>query len=506
MLRQVLRQGQSLVMTPQLQQAVKLLQMSNLDLEAYLDQELETNPLLEREEPGREDQVTPADRLAEGDASPEADTRDALAAAEENRLTPAREAPLDTDYENLYTNDSTADAAPRDGGGYAFSNGGGRGGSFTFTGDGFDLEQTLSSAVSRRDYLLRQLHVDLDDAVDRLIGAHLIDMLDEPGYITGGLEIVAQTMGCEVARVEATLSRLQGFDPPGIFARSLSECLALQLEERARLDPVMKTFLDNLDLVAKGDVGGLMRVCGVDAEDIAQMTAEIRALNPKPGLDFQDEVVQTVVPDVFVRERPQGGWRVELNNDTLPRVLVSSRYCAEVSGHAKTKEEKSYIAERLSSANWLVKSLNQRATTILRVATELVRQQEGFFTHGVEHLAPLTLKHIATAIDMHESTVSRVTSNKYMSTPRGTFELKYFFTTAIASTHGHGSHSAEAVRHRIKMVIQEETADEVLSDDGIAERLAGEGIDIARRTVAKYREAMRIPSSSRRRMLKRRRI
>ena len=489
-------------MTPQLQQAIKLLQMSNLDLAAYLDQELETNPLLERAEPGREDQVTPADGSHDDGPLAEGGAQDALLAAEENRLPPAQEAPLDSDYENLYTNDSPGDAAHREGGGYAFGHIDGRGGSFAYQDHGYDLEQTLSFAVTRRDHLFRQLNVDLDDAVDRLIGAHLIDMLDEAGYITGGLETVAETMGCEVARVEGTLSRLQGFDPTGIFARSLSECLGLQLEEKGRLDPAMRIFLDNLDLVARGDREALMRVCGLDAEDIEQMTAEIKALNPKPGLGFNDEVVQTVVPDVFVREHPQGGWRVELNNDTLPRLLVNARYCAGISGQANTKEDRRYIAEHLNSANWLLKSLDQRANTILSVSTELVRQQEGFFAHGVEHLRPLTLKHIATAVDLHESTVSRVTSNKYMSTPRGTFELKYFFTSAIASTRGEEPHSAEAVRHRIKLLIQEETTDGVLSDDGMAERLAGEGIDIARRTVAKYREAMRIPSSSRRRMLK----
>jgi len=485
--KQELRQGQTLVMTPQLRQAIKLLQLSNLDLAAYLDEELEQNPLLEAVEPDREAAEQPAEEGAEG--SDEGDPVDALA---------ADQAPLEANYENLYTNDSAADGAGGEGGGYD-SYISGRGGSRSFDDGDFDLVQTLSSETSRRDTLFRQLNVEIDDPVDRLIGAYLIDMLDEAGYLSADLEPVARIMGCEVSRVERTVALLQDLDPPGMFARNLRECLALQLAERDRLDPVMRLFLDHLDLVAEGDVGALTKVCGVDAEDVLQMIAEIKELNPKPGLGFNEAVVQTLVPDVFVRQTGDGGWRLELNNDTLPRVLVNTRYCAEVSHRAKTKEDKAYISECLNAANWLVKSLDQRAKTILRVASELVRQQDGFFAHGVEHLKPLRLRDIAAAVDMHESTVSRVTSNKYMATPRGTFELKYFFTPAIASSNGSESHSAEAVRHRIKVLINQESADGVLSDDKIADMLASQGVDIARRTVAKYREAMRIPSSALRR-------
>ena len=503
--KQELRQGQRLVMTPQLQRAITLLRLSNMELSAYLDEELEKNPLLERAEPGPEEPEEPADGSAD-DGGDGRDPPDALAAVEQNEPPAAEDAPLDTDYDNVYTNDSVVDALDGHSGDYSSGQIGGRGGARAFDDGDFDLIQTLPSDVSLRDYLFRQLNVDLHDPVDRLIGAHLIEMLDEAGYVTGSLEPVAATMGCELARVEATLSLLQGFDPPGIFARSLSECLALQLKERDRLDPAMQALLDNLDLLAKGDVAGLIRVCGVDGEDIAQMTAEIKTLDPKPGLVFNNDIVQTLVPDVFVRERNDGGWRVELNNDTLPRVLVNSRYLAVVTDGAKTSKDKAYISEHLSSANWLVRSLDQRANTILRVATELVRRQEGFLTHGVKRLRPLRLRDIAEEVEMHESTVSRVTTNKYMATPRGTFELKYFFTSAIASTDGDESHSAETVRHRIKTLIEAESAGTVLSDEGIAAILAREGIDIARRTVAKYREAMRIPSSVRRRWRMRSRI
>jgi RNA polymerase sigma-54 factor len=301
-----------------------------------------------------------------------------------------------------------------------------------------------------------------------------------------------------VARVEATLTKLQRFDPPGIFARDLAECLTLQLKDRNRFDPAMQALLANLPLLAGRDAPGLMRLCGVDAEDLAQMVAELRALNPKPGLAFDTTSAQPIVPDVLVR--PQGaGWTVELNNDTLPRVLVNNRYYAEISSAARSKAERDYLVDRYQQANWLAKALHQRATTILKVATEIVRQQEGFFRHGVRHLRPLVLRDIAEAIGMHESTVSRVTSGKYMATPRGIYELKYFFTAAIAAaTAGGAALSAEAVRFRIKALVEAE-ADEVLSDDRIVEILLAEGIDIARRTVAKYREALRIPSSVQRR-------
>jgi len=305
-----------------------------------------------------------------------------------------------------------------------------------------------------------------------------------------------------VSDVETVLARLQKFDPAGVFARSLSECLALQLREKNRLDPAMQALLDNLDLLARRDMPGLMRVCGVDAEDIAEMAAEIRALDPKPGLAFESEVTQTLVPDVFVRPNTDGGWLVELNSETLPKVLVNARYHAKVAKGAKTKADKIYLSECLNSANWLVKSLDQRANTILKVASEIVRQQDGFFAHGVQHLRPLNLRTIAEAIDMHESTVSRVTSNKYIATARGIYEMKFFFSSAIASSDGGEAHSAEAVRSRIRDLIEAEKPDEILSDDRLVEILKGSGIDIARRTVAKYREGLKIPSSVQRRRLK----
>jgi len=295
------------------------------------------------------------------------------------------------------------------------------------------------------------------------------------------------------------LAILQGFDPPGVCARNLTECLAIQLKERDRFDPAMQTLVEHLDLLAKRDLAALRKVCDVSEDDLSDMIAEIRHLNPKPGLAFGSTLVQPIVPDVFVRVAQDGGWLVELNSDTLPKVLVNQSYYTTVSKTAKNDGEKSYLAECLQTATWLMRALDQRAKTILKVSTEIVRQQDAFFAHGVQFLRPLNLKTVADAISMHESTVSRVTANKYMATSRGIFELKYFFTSSIAASDGGEAHSAEAVRHRIKQLIDAESAQDVLSDDTIVERLREAGIDIARRTVAKYREAMRIPSSVQRR-------
>ena len=480
-----LRQSQSLVMTPQLQQAIKLLQLSNLELSAFVEAELEQNPLLERDDGQAATAADEAPAAESNDAAVEAPLVDVLPGQSE-------EAPLDLDYENTFTNGGV------DEGGDGLADWGNRGGRHDFGGDeGF--EDTLTRELSLRDHLQSQLNLDVTDPADRLVALHLIEMLDEAGYISGSLDALAATLGCEVARVEKVLVRLQRFDPPGLFARTLAECLALQLRDRDRLDPAMQTLLDNLDVLARRDMAQLMRLCGVDAEDLAQMIAEIRALNPKPALAFDHTVAPPVTPDVLMRPSPGGGWLVELNSDTLPKVLVNTRYYAKINSASRNRDEKSYLTERFQSANWLVKSLHQRATTILKVATEIVRQQDLFFHKGIRYLKPLVLKDIALEIGMHESTVSRVTANKFIATPRGIFELKYFFTQALGGADGGESHSAEAVRHRIKTLIDQEPATDILSDDKIVDILKGEGVDIARRTVAKYREGMHIPSSVQRR-------
>ena len=332
-----------------------------------------------------------------------------------------------------------------------------------------------------------------------MIGQYLIDLVDEAGYLSGDLSSVSEKLGAPAAEIEAVVAILQTFDPPGVCARNLTECLAIQLKDRNRFDPAMQALVGRLDLLAKRDLAGLRRICGVGDEDLTEMIAEIRALNPKPGLAFGSTVVQPIVPDVFVRPAPDGSFIVELNSDTLPKVLVNQIYHAKLSKNAVKDTDKSFLTESMQSATWLIRALDQRAKTILKVSTEIVKQQDAFFMHGVQHLKPLNLKTIADAISMHESTVSRVTANKYMATNRGIFELKYFFTSAISASDGGDAHSAEAVRHRIKQLIDAESPSNILSDDTIVEILRGAGIDIARRTVAKYRDALRIPSSVQRR-------
>ena len=488
-----LRQSQALVMTPQLQQAIKLLQLSNIELEAFVETEIEQNPLLERDEGGTPEEG--GEPPAEGRI--ETVERDAADYAYGDSLPADGESPLDIDGERAPTAEDGSDIGAVEAGLANWKTGG----SSSFEDDDRGLEETLSKQITLRDHLIEQLNVDISDPIDRIIALHLIDMLDEAGYLTGEVAQVAALLGCPDERVAATLARLQRFDPAGIFARSLAECLSLQLADRNRLDPAMAALVANLPMLAARDFAGLLGICGVDAEDLKEMIAEIKALNPKPGLAFERDIAQTVVPDITMRAQPGGGWLVELNSDTLPRVLVNTRYFTQVNRNGLSKPEKEYLNERLQSANWLVKSLHQRANTILKVASEIVRQQDAFFVHGVQHLRPLILRDIAEAIGMHESTVSRVTTNKYLASPRGIYELKYFFSSAIAGTTG-ATHSAEAVRHRIKLLIDQETVEEVLSDDRIVEILLKDGVDIARRTVAKYREALHIPSSVERRRAK----
>ncbi len=503
-----LRQSQALVMTPQLMQAIKLLQLSNLDLVAYVEAELERNPLLERiEDPegARSSDETSAVQAApesEGEGAPaEGDTAraDEWLGGELETSRGAIENQMDANLENVFPEDSGEPvhrASPPETPGYSEWAGVGAGGRDDAD---YNLEAFVSAEITLADHLSRQLNLAITDPVRRMIGQHLVDLVDEAGYVRGDLGAVAEKLGAPMAEIEKVLSTLQEFDPPGVCARDLAECLAIQLKDRDRYDPAMASLIANLDLLAKRDLAALKRVCDVDEEDLAEMVGEIRMLNPKPGLVFGQGVVQPIVPDVFVRAAPDGSWTVELNADTLPRVLVSQTYYATVSKTAKSEKERAFLTECLQTANWLTRSLDQRAKTIMKVSTEIVRQQDAFLAYGVQHLRPLNLRTVADAISMHESTVSRVTSNKYMATPRGIFELKYFFSPSIPATGTGEAHSAEAVRHRIKELIEAETPQTVLSDDSIVQRLKEAGVDIARRTVAKYREAMHIPSSVQRR-------
>jgi RNA polymerase sigma-54 factor len=494
--RMELRQGQSLVMTPQLLQAIKLLQLSHLELQNFVEGELERNPLLERDEaadlPARPDD---ADSHHAADA-------ESFAKAESLHTQEGMEGRLGTGLDNVFQNEQPtaarseagggADSLPIVGGAYGATGG-------SFDGDPEGFESSLTADASLHEHLVAQLDLAVIEPAERIVGRHIIDAVDDSGYLGEPLAEIAERLGIAIDRVEAVLRIVQGFDPSGVAARDVAECLAIQLRDRDRFDPAMQALVANLHLVAKRDFAALKRICGVDDEDIADMVGEIRRLDPKPGRAFGGSAAETVVPDVFIRAAPDGSWLIDLNPDTLPRLLVNQTYHARVSRAARNDADKAFIAECLQTANWLTRSLEQRARTILKVASEIVRQQDGFFAHGVEHLRPLNLKTVADAIGMHESTVSRVTSNKYLTCSRGVFEMKYFFSAAIAAT-GYGeAHSAEAVRFRIKQMIDDETPAAVLSDDAIVTRLKDGGIDIARRTVAKYRESLRIPSSMERR-------
>jgi RNA polymerase sigma-54 factor len=493
-----IRQGQGLVITPQLQQAIKLLQLSNLELEAFVEAELERNPLLQRED------AEPAE-ATEALPEPAGGADDRAEMSFEDGRSPdaadAVDARADDVYGDAAPGERTSDRMTDEGQpGLSDWSRAGSGG----LPDGEGREQPDTRETTLWEHLQAQASQAGFTPVDHAIALTLVDMVDEGGYLRGDLGEAAERLGVEPSRVERVLVACHGFEPTGVMARSVPECLKLQLVERNRFDPAMAALLDNLDLLARRDLAALRRVCGVDGEDLAEMIAELKALTPRPGAGFGGEPAQTVIPDVHVRPDPAGGWKVELNADTLPRLIMDKRYHGVVASGARTDTEKTFVADCAAQASWLVKSLDQRAKTILKVASEIVRQQDAFLAFGVEFLRPLTLKTVADAIEMHESTVSRVTSNKYVSTPRGVFELKFFFTAAIQSSDGGALHSAEAVRHRIRSMIDGEGRDgDVLSDDRIVELLKEAGVDIARRTVAKYREALRIPSSvQRKRMLK----
>lgn len=496
-LRLDLRQSQSLVMTPQLQQAIKLLQLGNLELSTYVQQELEQNPFLElREESGDALQVSEPTASASGDngdgqlsgtpdfVTDESTTGEGWSGSSEDGWNePERNAPL-----NGIAMESVGDSF-----GYV-----GRGGPLDFGNDGESLESRSSRPRTLQEHLMGQMLLDLPPGPERLIAYHLIDLVDEAGYLRGDIEHVAARLGCGTDDVLEVLRRLQRFDPSGVFARSLKECLALQLRDLDRLDPAMQILLEHLDALARADIGQLHKVCGVLPDDIPDMIAELKALNPKPGQAFIEAPIDSVVPDIFILPVPNG-WRVELNTATLPKLIVNNDYHTEVrkeSGHKATKE---YVNERYQAANWLIKALDQRARTVLKVAEAVVERQGDFLTYGITHLKPLVLRDIAAVIEMHESTISRATADKFVATPRGNYPFKYFFSNALTGADGEGGHAAEAIRQRIKILIDQEDPHKVFSDDQIVAVLRAKGVSIARRTVAKYRESLSIPSSVQRR-------
>ncbi|MEK6541073.1 MAG: RNA polymerase factor sigma-54 [Pseudomonadota bacterium] len=487
-----LRQSQSLVMTPQLQQAIRLLTLSNLELEAALADEIAKNPLLDSGSEGIEEQ-TPA-RGADAAVATDTLFESGVGAAEQT---------LDADYAaETFHHDSASDSewkdAPRVAEGP--SSGGEIPSGSSGSGEAIDFDSFGGPDETLHDHLLAQAGEALS-GIDFDIARILIESIDEAGYLDANLSELAIRLGLPTARLEAVLTHIQSFDPSGVGVRSLSECIAIQARDADRYDPMMARLIDNLDLLARGEIARLRRMCGADEEDMTDMIRELRGYDPKPGLRFSSDEATPITPDLFVRPTPSG-WAVEINSATLPRVLVNRQYYAELSRVAGKGAQKAWLTECLASANWLIKALDQRQQTIIKVGFEIVRQQEGFFLHGVDALKPLTLHQVAETVGLHESTISRVTSNKYLSCPRGIFELKYFFSSGVMGQDGEGGMSAEAVKGRIKALIDAEDGKAILSDDALVELLVKDGCEIARRTVAKYREAMGIGSSVQRRRAK----
>lgn len=502
-----LRQSQSLVMTPQLQQAIKLLALSNLELENYIADEVEKNPLLETGElPGdlsgeNGSDETARDADANGDTGPQGSDEILSSGPGEAESSLDMESAADQFTGNSLSDSDGVVQGPLDGGlslnGSASAANGSAGGS---GGEAPDFENMLVGETSLADHLMGQAGAILSGPA-LFIAQHLIDQIDEAGYLQADILELSHRLGVQLDDVNAALEIVQSLEPVGVGARTLAECLALQAKEADRYDPAMAKLIDNLDLLAKGALAQLKRICSVDNEDLMDMIAEIRGYDPKPGCKIGGGAVQAVVPDIFIAERG-GKWIIEINSATLPKVLVNRTYYSELKNGAQDKASKEWLNECLADAGWLIKALDQRQRTIIKVATELVKQQEAFFRNGVEHLRPLTLKNIADEIEMHESTVSRVTSNKYLSCSRGTFELKYFFTSGIQSSTGGEAASAEAVKSHIRTLIDNEDPKKILSDDKLVALLKDKGFDIARRTVAKYREALGLGSSVQRRRQK----
>lgn len=506
-----IKQSQSLVLTPQLQQAIKMLQLSSAELSEFVAEEVAENPLLEYDEKSEGD-----DRRTANNADNEQKKEEPVGGEETSvktaddflqdaaPVTTQSDAPLDTDYNGLYDDNSFSDnigAMPSQNLGLNGSNQiTGGAGNFDFTES--SAEQKQSGAVSLKSHLESQLVLLQAEQYEKIIIQYLIGLMDEAGYINEETSLIAERCGCNEDDVDRIFTIAQTMEPLGVFARSLGECLKIQQIQADRYDPVMVIFLDNLAMLGDRKFNELRRLCKVTKEDFLDMVEEIKALNPKPGLEYGEEIVYTVIPDVYVKKNPKGNWFVELNNDSLPKVLMNNRYLNEVGDQAIKKEDKEFIDECVAKANWLVRALDQRARTILKVSSELVRLQRKFLDHGIQHLAPINLKTIAEAIDMHESTVSRVTANKYIATPRGIFEMKFFFTNAIGSLDSDNQYSSKSIKYKIKQLIDDEDPKKILSDDKLVVLVRAEGIDIARRTVAKYRESLEIPSSIIRRRMK----
>ncbi len=510
-----LRQSQNLTMTPELQQAIKLLQLSNLELSEFIEDALEKNPLLEKDRSKDGDRKDNQEESASSKTNDSVGDNDKQASKHEDNIRAESDAnreindkvektDLDADFDNVWTGNSEADKKQD----YDYSTNNtqiGSGGSSNFDYPDYNFENTISEKPSLKDHLMEQIQLNISGNKDRNVAITLIDYLDEAGYMRDKVEIIMARLGCSKSRVEKNLQKMKDISPTGIFAKDLSECLALQLSEMNRLDPAMQALLDNLHLIADADLKAIEDICGVDREDVLDMITEIKVLDPKPALQFDHFISQTVIPDIIMKKivKEDGStWSIELNSETLPKVLINQTYYKEIKTKSSSKADKTFINDQMAEANWLVRAMDQRANTIMKVATEIIKKQDAFFNYGIEYLKPMVLKEIAKEIEMHESTVSRVTNNKFIGTPRGVFELKFFFSSGVSSTDGLTDYASDAIKARIKTLIDAEDPKKILSDDKLVKLLKEGGIEIARRTVAKYREAMHIPSSVQRRKLK----
>lgn len=483
-----LRQAQSLVMTPQLQQSIKLLQLSSIELSAYITQELEKNPLLTSEDGGEEDYSTEKEEKLERNQAEE--ISETLSGQgrdqgfEENFQTGWGAEEHNVEPSSLIYSHTNNDNQFSGGGDYSF-------------------EEMQTAPLTLKEHITNQLNLAVSDHGERIIALHLMDLLDDNGYITDDFSALAELLDCDIEAIGQVLAKLQTLDPPGVFARSAAECLTLQLKDMNHLTAPIQHLLGHLDLLAKGELKILQKLCEVDESELKELIKEIKSLNPKPGANFNTDVVQIAQADVFLKWDSKNNWVVSLNHDVLPKLLINHRYVGEIVKQSPKQEERKYISEQVSSANWLIKILDQRAQTILKVATEIVTQQQAFFDNGIRYLKPLVLSDVAEAVGVHESTVSRVTTHKYIATPMGLYELKYFFSSSVHASNGNDNISSLSVKFLIKELISNETPGMILSDEALAIALKQKGIDIARRTVAKYREDIGIPTSSQRKREKR---
>ena len=492
------KQSQSLVMTPQLAQSIKLLQYGHAELAEFIQEEIEKNPLLELES-------------SESAANKERESEHINNSADdiisnEMKLDASDNAKdLDASFENVY-DEGTAGAEKGNSEPTGNLNTPSSSNSSTGTADNTDFLASIGETPSLAKHLSDQISLTFSDGKNREIATYIAHGLTEDGYFEDDLHDIAMLNGVSVSQVERVLNKFQTLEPTGIGARNLRECLMIQLQEKDRYDPAMAKLLDNMPLLAKREFEKLIKLCEVSHEDFNDMIREIKELDPRPAAKYEPVLAANVVPDVLIRQKADGSWSIDLNPETLPRVLINHSYHAELTSAVKSPEGKEFVAECMGNANWLTKSLDQRAQTILKVATEIVKQQDMFFAAGVEHLRPLNLKTVADEIKMHESTISRVTSNKYLMCDQGIYELKYFFSSSITSSDGDEGHASQSVKHKIKQLVDLENPEKVLSDDQIVLQLEQCGIEIARRTVAKYREAMRIPSSVQRRREKKQQV